>query len=832
MSKAPRNTQKQGFSLIQVSVLIAVAAMILTSVLPGGELGSPIEKDKITREKMEKIEAATQNFMAVNLRRPCPADGTLAIGSANFGVEDTTSGRCSNANFWTQYIPFTKTGATTTSTSAVATTLNNTTGLAIGMLVTGTNIATDTHIASVDSATQITLDKYPTGASGTLTFTSVAAGVVPTKTLGLPDDYMFDGYGRRMMYMVDIRATDKTTCRNMQTTKTKGAIEIMTARSAISIFTDDNVMWSLISYGKNGHGAFPMQGSSLANRVDAGTTSGDERYNAFVDINTTDFSTMFTQYIVRREPITTVGNSYIDDIVWTQESTKNTCCVGKMCNAGTRIDGVASEHLGSGIKVGDINGDGISDMVMFKHGINTIRVVLGSSTGWSPNSGMAMGTANNSRFITITNNSSLSNFLSIGGSGYSIDVGDINGDGYDDIAFGYGDGSNSYIKVFYGSASPVSTNTSAITNTITFPAATGSAGPIIMLGKYANTTKKDILALTETASGTGNSTAYIIYGASSYSLTAEAVTTVAATVGFKINTTSPGRLESIPIILNAPGDVNNDGYDDILISNYTNNNMYVLFGQSAANWDTDKTTAATGSTPDIVNIDTRVTAGVTEAVKFTNGGSDIGRYTMAVADMNNDSYKDIIFNNGNYFYVYYGKTAASWTSPDLSTASNYDGTNGFRIDTVTTNPSWMPDATTYAFVGDMNGDGKNDFIFAEWSAGANSLANSGSSFIALQPSGGWSTIWTGGTLTLFAQVFDATGTGLPLNNDVSKGFRIDGYAAGDGSNVQIIADINNDGKNDLIFSAEDAFSVAGAVYILFGRTLVPWDTSINLGILN
>jgi type II secretory pathway pseudopilin PulG len=833
MGKVPRNKHKQGFSLIQVSVLVAVAGIILASTLPGGELGSAVERDRITREKMEKIEAATQNFMAANLRRPCPADGTLAIGSANFGVEDTTSGRCSNANFWTQYTPFTKTGATTTSTSAVATTLSNTTGLAIGMLVTGTNIATDTHIASIDSATQITLDKYPTGASGTLTFTSLAAGVVPTKTLGLPDDYMFDGYGRRMMYMVDIRATDKTTCRNIQTTKTKGAIEIMTARSAISIFTDDNVMWSLISYGKNGHGAFPMQGSSLANRVDAGATSGDERYNAFVDINTTNFNTMFTQYIVRREPITTVGNSYIDDIVWTHESTKNTCCVGKMCNAGTRIDGAALETLGWGIKTGDINGDGIYDMIIYSPWINTIRVVFGSSTGWSPNSGMAMGTANSKRFFTITNNSSHPNFLYNGDSGASIAVGDINGDGYDDITFGYGDGTDSAIKVFYGSATPVDTNTSAITNIITFPATTGAAGPSIVLGKFVNTTKKDILALITTASGTGNSTAYVIYGASSYSLTAEAVTTVAATVGFKINTTSPGRLETVSTISNGVGDINNDGYDEILISNYTNNNLYVLFGQSAANWDTDKTTAATGSTPDIVNIDTRVTAGVTEAVKFTNGGTNIGRYTIAVADVDNDgTYKDIFFNNGNYFYVYYGKTAASWTSPNLSTASNYDGTNGFRIDVVTTNPSWLTDPMTFAHVADVNGDGKTDLIFTEWAAGPNSVATSGSNFITLQPSGGWSSIWTGGTLTLFGQVFDATGTGLPLNNDVSKGFRIDGYTSSDGINIHAIVDINNDGKNDLIISSNHAFSDAGAVYILFGRTLVPWDTSTNVNILN
>lgn len=821
MAMLANNTAKNGFSLIQVSALVAVAGVILASILPGGNFGSDVEKDLITKERMEKIEAATQSFMAANLRRPCPADGTLASNTTNFGKEDTTSGRCGGSNFWTQSVPLTKTGATTSATSAIATTLSDTTDLSIGMLVTGTNIATDTHIASVDNATQITLDKYPTGASGTLTFTSVAAGVVPTKTLGLPDEYMLDGYGRRIGYMVDIRATSSTTCRDMQTTKTSGAIQIMDSASATN--TTDNVMWSLISYGKNGHGAFSMQGSAVASRINSGATNDDEEINAFINTSGT-FATAFTQKLVRHERVSTAGATYFDDMVWTKETSKNTCCTGKMCMAGTRMDGAASEYLGTNVTTGDINGDGITDMVFYKSGVATIRVILGSATGWSPNSGMAMGTANSSRFITITNNSSHANFAG------SLAVGDIDGNGKDDIAIGYGDATNSYIKVFYGTATPASTNTSAITDIITFPTTTANAAPSITLGNFANTSKKDILALIKTASGAGNSTAYLIYGASSYALTAEAAATVAASVGFKINT-STGILEEI----SGTGDVNGDSYDDIMVSNYTNNVLYVLFGESAANWDADKTTPADGiaGTPDIVDMDTRVSSGVTEAVKFTNGGTNIGRYTIAVADINGDgTYKDLLFNNGNYFYVYYGKAAASWSSPDLAVASNYDGTNGFRIDVVTTKPSWVSSPITKALIADMNDDGKTDIIFSDNAADANSATNSGSGFVVLQPSGSWSTAWTSGTLTLFAEMFDATGNGLPLNNDVSRGFRIDGYAANDAANLLGIIDVNNDGKKDLIIGTPARSSNAGSVYVIFGRTLVPWDTSINLKILN
>ena len=984
MNIIPKNISKKGFSLIQVSILVAVAGIILASTLPGGDLGSDAEKNKITRERMEKIEEATKNFMAANLRRPCPADGTLAITSASFGIEDNTPGRCSNSNFYTQATPLTKTGATTSASSALATTLSNTTGLSIGMLVTGANIAADTHILSVDSATQITLNKYATGASGTLTFTSVAAGVVPTKTLGLPDDYMFDGYGRRISYMVDVRATDRTTCRDMQVTKTSGAIQIMDSAAATT--TTDNIMWSLISHGKNGHGAFTRAGSSIAGRFNSGATGDDEEMNAFIDTGGT-FAATFNPKLVRHEPVSTVGSTYFDDLVWTQEAAKNTCCAGKMCNMGTRIDGGAGEYFGGLIHTGDINGDGIPDIIGHESN-TTLKVIFGRATGWTPSGNFNVGTPNSSRFFTITNNSGHTNW------GLYVVAGDLNGDGYDDIIIAYNNAgnTNSFIKVYYGRANPVDINTSAITDVITFPTATNTV-PLLALGNFSSPSHKDILALVRTVAGTGGSTAYVIYGASSYSMIAEDDTTRAATNGFKINTTTPGRLLAITDI--GAGDVNNDGYDEVIIGSNTTGSIYVLFGQSPADWDADKSVSAVGpTTPDTINIDTRVAAGTTQAIKLTNGsnaaGYEIGRYAIYVADVggptptpypiytasgdfsdtqgvnqwsyldsvggaisydvgsstwigsepyiliwgsgahpgsavdtirrwtapgsgtiritgnaydvdtaggdgvlvsikknstvlwqntiangdttgfsydltttvvtgntidfvvnkiannNNDStafnptivyndpvYNDIIFNNGNYYHVYYGKDAASWTSPNLTTAANYDGTNGFRMDIVTTNPAWATDNTSRGLrVNDVNNDGKNDIITSDWYADPISVSNAGVSLIMLQPSTGWSSVWTTGTIRLFSQMFDATGVGLPLNNDVKYGFRIDGPAVNHYADLSAIADIDNDGKNDLLISTEPNSGGAGSIHILFGRGSVPWDPLTNLGVLN
>src|SRR5690349_5579256 len=92
---------KRGFSLIQVSVMVVVAGIIMASILPGGKAGSDVEKNKVTLERMQAIENATQSFMSKNYRRPCPADGTIASpGSAasattsTFGVEAATNGTC------------------------------------------------------------------------------------------------------------------------------------------------------------------------------------------------------------------------------------------------------------------------------------------------------------------------------------------------------------------------------------------------------------------------------------------------------------------------------------------------------------------------------------------------------------------------------------------------------------------------------------------------------------------------------------------------------------------------------------------------------------------
>ncbi|MEZ5691513.1 MAG: hypothetical protein R3D71_07605 [Rickettsiales bacterium] len=815
-----KHSNKSGFSLIQMSVIVAVAGIIAASVIPAGNLGSDIEKERITKERMEKIEDAMQSFMATNLRRPCPEGNT-------FGIEATFPGNCiGGADFFSYSAAgqLSKTG-NISSTSSTVTGMNNTTGLRIGMRVnasTGITDTSNTFIQSVDSATQITLNKYPTATgSRTLYFYPYVAGTVPVRTLGLPDEYMFDGYGRKIRYIVDTGATEATICRDMQTTKTKGYIQIMDSASAT--YTTDNVMWALVSYGKNGHGALPIQGSgSLSTRINTGSTSADELVNAAVD---SSFNYAFTQKLVRHEPVTTFGATYFDDIIWTREDTKNTCCVGKLCNVGATFTNTTLSNII--INSGDINGDGIKDIIASARNSSKIYIIFGKNIGWtSPNSSMNLDVANSSRFVTITNNSSYSYFTGKSGLyGESIAVGDINGDSYDDIVIGYGDGTSSGITIFYGSASPVDTNTSSLTDIITFPATSESAAPNIKLGHFTGASGKDIIALIKTASGVGNSTAYVIYGAASYGAkTADTTNWLQAdTTGFKIDTTTS--VLSTFIGLKSMGSLNGDSYDDIILNDNTNKNINVMFGRAKSgvgSWDSVVTTVATGSTPDIINLDTRIAAAdPTKEVRFT--GLSSNNYTADVAELTGDTYDDIMFNNGNYLYVYFGK--AGWASPiDVTATASYNGTNGFRINVASNKPGTVDDLFYGAIIKDINSDGKSDIVMNDW-------ATSGYSYIALQPNdhsftNGWNKIWSSGEINLFGDLFDDTGTGLPLQNDVNNGFRIKAKSS-EGSYVYDLVDINNDGKGDIIIS-----NGSTEIYILFGRNLVSWETENLLDVLN
>lgn len=80
--------QHAGFTLLEIAIVLAIVALLLGGLLP--TISGQIERqhNSETRKQLDEIQEALIGFALSNGRLPCPADGTIATGQANAGVED------------------------------------------------------------------------------------------------------------------------------------------------------------------------------------------------------------------------------------------------------------------------------------------------------------------------------------------------------------------------------------------------------------------------------------------------------------------------------------------------------------------------------------------------------------------------------------------------------------------------------------------------------------------------------------------------------------------------------------------------------------------------
>ena len=299
-----------------MSIVIAIIAVVV-----GGGMtifAASLQKRQLqeTQFKLRTIQKALFDFRQYNSRLPCPADATLAIpvtggSTLYFGFEAGTlssglwipdTGVCTT--YATSYSNdvlqgtsansvasnFRNIGTTTgntTSGSGVITSVASTSGVVVGQAISGLGLPAGTTVGSFVANTSITLANSATATATattvTLTFLDFVQGMVPTNALHLPDDYAIDGWGRRIMYTVDARLTgvnafsstivpatdtgyritvnDGDTSQNPRHAKTKAAGYV------------------LVSFGPNGHGAYPRDGAAIGVRINAGSNNTDERAN-------------------------------------------------------------------------------------------------------------------------------------------------------------------------------------------------------------------------------------------------------------------------------------------------------------------------------------------------------------------------------------------------------------------------------------------------------------------------------------------------------------------------------------------------------------------------
>ncbi|WP_373481198.1 integrin alpha [Geminocystis sp.] len=253
------------------------------------------------------------------------------------------------------------------------------------------------------------------------------------------------------------------------------------------------------------------------------------------------------------------------------------------------------------------------------------------------------------------------------------------------------------------------------------------------------------------------------------------------TNGFILNGINPDDLSGRSV--SSAGDVNGDGFDDLIIgaSNANPNGTdsgqsYVVFGKNG------------GFSPTLNLSTLNGTNGFT--INGINPDDNSGISVSSAGDLNGDGFDDLIISafladpngsNSGQSYVVFGKTGGF--SPTFN-LSNLNGVNGFTINGIN---SGNYSGRSVSSAGDVNGDGFDDLIIGA-NGGDPNGTDSGQSYVVFGKSGGFSP-----TLNL-------------SNLNGTNGFTINGINSGDQSGVSVsnAGDFNGDGFDDLIIGAPNA----------------------------
>jgi hypothetical protein len=289
--------------------------------------------------------------------------------------------------------------------------------------------------------------------------------------------------------------------------------------------------------------------------------------------------------------------------------------------------------------------------------------------------------------------------------------------------------------------------------------------------------------------------AYVVFGKASGFGTSFGLSSLDGTNGFRVDGDFDG--ETIGFSVSRAGDVNDDGFDDVIIGGPEQQGVaYVVFGKATGFADSIDLAALT--TSDGFRID-----GATPADRLGWSVSDAG-------DVNGDGIADVIIgaptSDAGRAYVVFGQATGFGTGLNVS---SLDGINGFRLDGETTG---FYAGYSVSGAGDVNGDGFADIIVGSPKFSIGSLGEGGASYV----------VFGKGT------AFDAT-IALGSLDGSNGGFRVVGAAPGNnsGRSVSAAGDVNGDGFADLLIGAPFANS-SGATYLLLGKA----SGFTNIGLYN
>ena len=361
--------------------------------------------------------------------------------------------------------------------------------------------------------------------------------------------------------------------------------------------------------------------------------------------------------------------------------------LGSGGSANTTLEGEATSRFGSAVAMGDVNGDGYTDVIVAANQYvkpastanGRVYIFHGGASGISDMS----ATSANSTIIGNANTK----------IGEVAMAGDTNGDGYADLAISSTfNATNDYVYIFHGSASGIPNKDlnpapgDTADTTLIGEVGDHNFGYSLAMGNVNGDNYADI-AVGSSKTGPEGDT-FIFHGSASG--VADQDLSGAGTADTTIISVNTGDRLGYSIDLS---DVNGDDYSDLIagaaLYNAFQGVVYIFHGSGSGIADQDLSGAGTANT-----------------TLIGTGANDSFGSCVIAGDTNGDGYTDVMVGD-NYnslqgkFYLFYGGSSG---------VSDQDLSGGGSANSVLSGASTSSSFGKRAGFHDVNGDGYADFV--------------------------------------------------------------------------------------------------------------------------